>query len=183
MATGPGSHYDVAATRSADNVLASGCRAQFVRPSTRRGCRICVTVRLPVRPRAETTHWQANVGVATTAEPRGEKKLFFVQILGGEKLLEFVEKSGEIFLSGLRGAKTFSNAFRIIFSDPFSRFSNRFSYRFKSFSGAVSFCRHAALSKYENPPFRYILRLRCRRRPKGPEAPKTLKLGQKYHYT
>ena len=26
----------------------------------RRGCRICVTVRLPVRPRGETMHWQAN---------------------------------------------------------------------------------------------------------------------------
>ena len=26
------------------------------------------------------------------AEPRGEKKLFFVKILGGEKLLKFVEK-------------------------------------------------------------------------------------------
>ena len=32
------------------------------------------------------------LGVATPAEPRGEKKLFFVQILGGEKLLKFVEK-------------------------------------------------------------------------------------------
>ena len=30
--------------------------------------------------------------VATPAEPRGENKLFFVQILGGEKLLKFVEK-------------------------------------------------------------------------------------------
>ena len=28
----------------------------------------------------------------TPAEPRGEKKLFFVQILGGEKLLKFGEK-------------------------------------------------------------------------------------------
>ena len=33
-----------------------------------------------------------NVSVATPAEPRGEKKLFFVQILGGEKLLNLVEK-------------------------------------------------------------------------------------------
>ena len=32
------------------------------------------------------------VSVATPAEPRGEKKLFFVQILGGEKLLKFGEK-------------------------------------------------------------------------------------------
>ena len=30
--------------------------------------------------------------VAAPAEPRGEKKLFFVQMLGGEKLLKFVEK-------------------------------------------------------------------------------------------
>ena len=33
------------------------------------------------------------VSVATPAEPRGEKKkLFFVQIFGGEKLLKFGEK-------------------------------------------------------------------------------------------
>ena len=32
------------------------------------------------------------LSVATPAKPRGEKKLFFVQILGGEKLLKFVEK-------------------------------------------------------------------------------------------
>ena len=33
-----------------------------------------------------------SVSVALPAEPRGEKKLFFVQILGGEKLLKFGEK-------------------------------------------------------------------------------------------
>ena len=32
------------------------------------------------------------LSVPPPAEPRGEKKLFFVQILGGEKLLKFVEK-------------------------------------------------------------------------------------------
>ena len=32
------------------------------------------------------------LSVALPAEPRGEKKLFFVQILGGEKLLKFGEK-------------------------------------------------------------------------------------------
>ena len=33
------------------------------------------------------------LSVATPAEPRGEKKnFFFVRILGGEKLLKFVEK-------------------------------------------------------------------------------------------
>ena len=57
----PGSHYAVAATRDADSVLASDRRAKCGRPSTRRGCRICVTVRLPVRPRGETIYWQANV--------------------------------------------------------------------------------------------------------------------------
>ena len=30
--------------------------------------------------------------MATPAEPRGEKKLFFVQIFCGEKLLKFGEK-------------------------------------------------------------------------------------------
>ena len=40
------------------------------------------------------------------------------------------------------------------FSDLFSRFSNRFSYRFKSFSGAVSFCRHAALTNRLKPAIR-----------------------------
>ena len=56
----PGSQYDVAATRGADSVLASDCRAHFGRPSTRKGCRICVAVRLPVRPRGETMYWQAD---------------------------------------------------------------------------------------------------------------------------
>ena len=55
-----GSQYDVAATRGTDNVLASECRAQFRRPATRRGCRICVTGRLPVRPRGETMHQSLN---------------------------------------------------------------------------------------------------------------------------
>ena len=48
LAWRPGSQYDVAATRGADSVLASDCRAQLGRPSTRRGCCICVTVRLLV---------------------------------------------------------------------------------------------------------------------------------------
>ena len=60
---------DVAATRCADNVLASDCRAQFGRPSTRRGCRIHVTVRLQVRPRGETMYWQANVNNPISVTP------------------------------------------------------------------------------------------------------------------
>ena len=65
----PGSQYDAAATRGADSVLASDCRAQFGRPSTRRGCRICVTVRLPVRPRGETMYWQANANTPLSVTP------------------------------------------------------------------------------------------------------------------
>ena len=35
----------------------------------RRGCRICVTVRLPVRPRGETMHWQANTNTPLSVTP------------------------------------------------------------------------------------------------------------------
>ena len=56
----PASQYDVAAMRGADSVLASDYRAKFGRPSRRRRCCICVTVRLPVRPRGETMYGQAN---------------------------------------------------------------------------------------------------------------------------
>ena len=65
----PGSQYDVTAPRGADSVLASDCRAQFGHPSTRRGCRICVTVRLPVRPCGETTYWQANANTPLSVTP------------------------------------------------------------------------------------------------------------------
>ena len=64
-----GSQYDVTATQGADNVLASDCRAQFGRPSTRSGCRICVTIRLPVRPRGETMYWQANANTPLSVTP------------------------------------------------------------------------------------------------------------------
>ena len=48
--------------------------------------------RCPCALSAESGQNGVIVSVATPAEPRGEKKLFFVQILGGEKLLKFVEK-------------------------------------------------------------------------------------------
>ena len=64
-----GSQYDVAGTRGADRVLASDCRAQVGRLSTRRGCRICVTVRLPVRLRSETMYWQANANSPLSVTP------------------------------------------------------------------------------------------------------------------
>ena len=65
----PGSQYDVAVTRGADNVLASDCRARFGRLSTRIGRRICVTVRLPVRLRRETMCWQANANTPLSVTP------------------------------------------------------------------------------------------------------------------
>ena len=65
----PGSQHDVAATRGADNVLASDCGTQFGRPATRKGCRICVTVRLPVRQRGETMYWQANANTPLSVTP------------------------------------------------------------------------------------------------------------------
>ena len=41
----------------------------LVVPSTRKECRICVTVRLPVRPRGETMYWQANVNTPLPLPP------------------------------------------------------------------------------------------------------------------
>ena len=64
----PGRQH-VAATASADNVLASDCRAQCGRPSTRRGCRMCVKVRLPVQQRGETLYWQANANTPLPLPP------------------------------------------------------------------------------------------------------------------
>ena len=74
--------------------------------------------------------------MATPAEPRGEKKLFFVQILGGEKLLKFGEKvPSEMFLGGLKGAKKFSNAFRIVFRILFHIFQTVFRIDLKVYRG------------------------------------------------
>ena len=56
---------------------------------------------------------------------------------------------GEKLLVGLRGAKKFSNAFRIVFRILFRVFQTVFSYQFKSFSGAVSFCTRAALNQVD----------------------------------
>ena len=57
-------------TRRTDtSLLASDCRAQFGHPSTRRGCRICGTVPLPVRPRGETKCWQANANTPLSVTP------------------------------------------------------------------------------------------------------------------
>ena len=73
--------------------------------------------------------------MATPAEPRGEKKLYFVQILGGEKLLKLLKSAGEIFLSGLRGAKHFPVAFRIVFRILFRFFQTVLRIDLKVFRG------------------------------------------------
>ena len=85
--------------------------------------------------------------MATPAEPRGEKNIFCENFGRRKTFFNLLRSAGEIFLSGLRGANTFSVAFRIVFRIFFSRFSNRFSYRFQNFSGAISFCRHGALRR------------------------------------
>ena len=67
------------------------------------------------------------------------------------------------------GLKLFSNTFRIVFRILFfAFFKPLFSYRFKSYSAAVSFCRHAALRiphKKKGPRLRgtavAVLQSRC----------------------
>ena len=73
--------------------------------------------------------------MAIPAEPRGEKIIYFLQILGGEKLLKFVEKSGEKCLVGLRGAKKFSVTFRIVFRVHFRVFQTVFRVKLNIFRG------------------------------------------------
>ena len=131
--------------RGADSVMASGCCAQIGRPS--RGCRICVTVRLPVRPRGETSYWQANVSVATPADPR---KTFFIFANFGRwkafrKVLVKLCKRREIFGHVL---DRFSDLL-FAFFQPFL-VSN-----FKNFGG--NFILQACCPKCEYPPFRYPL--------------------------
>ena len=100
-------------------------------------------------------------GVATPAEPRGEtKKSKSVQILGGEKLLKFLKSAGEIFLSGLRGAKHFSDRF----SDHFRVYQTVFRIDLNFFSGAISFCRHAALTHCKAQPPQKHARIEAPRR-------------------
>ena len=75
-----------------------------------------------------------HLSVATPAEPRGEKKLFLVQILGGEKLLKFVESAGEKLLSGLRGAK--KTRFGSFFGSFFAFFKPLFVSKYFCFGGS-----------------------------------------------
>ena len=54
--------------------------------------RFCAFLHVFARFCAFLCIFPTKLSVATPAEPRGEKELFFVQILGGEKLLKFGEK-------------------------------------------------------------------------------------------
>ena len=68
-------------------------------------------------------HRKENVGVATPAEPRGEKKnIFLCKFWAVKNFQNLLKSAGEIFLSGLRGAKHFSNTFRIVFRIFFAFF-------------------------------------------------------------
>ena len=76
------------------------------------------------------------LGVATPAEPRGEQKNFILRKFWAVKNFENLLKSaGEIFLSGLRGAKNISNAFRIVFRILFRVFQTVFRINLKVFRG------------------------------------------------
>ena len=96
--------------------------------------------------RHETPFPKRLLGVAIPPEPRGEKRAIFVLILGGENLLE--KRRSEKFERRERGLKCLGHV-SARFSDPFSRFSHNWLYRLKNCSGAVSFCRRAALTPSE----------------------------------
>ena len=87
------------------------------------------------------------VSVATSAEPCGEKqKTFFVRILGGEKPLEKCHWT--IFKRPERGLKKIVRVtFWIVFRIIFHVIQTVFRVKVFFFSGAVSFCRRAALIK------------------------------------
>ena len=84
-----------------------------------------------------------SLSLATPADPRGEIILYFLAQLGGEKLLE---SGGETFFKRPERGLKFSVTFRIVFRILFARLSNRFCVKYFFFSGAISFCRRAALT-------------------------------------
>ena len=73
--------------------------------------------------------------MATPAEPRAEKKIILCTFWAVEKFLYLGKSAGEIFLSGLRGAKSFSVAFRIVFRIFFRVFQTVFRIGLKAFRG------------------------------------------------
>ena len=102
-------------------------------------------VLLKIPPTLVLVHGWLFPGVATPAEPHG---LVLVKILGGDKLLIFVESAGGILLSGLRGAKHFIGRVSDRFSDLFSRFFKLFFVsNKKKFGGKF---RSADVPPYQN---------------------------------
>ena len=76
------------------------------------------------------------LSVAAPAEPRGEQKTFFLcKFWVVKNFYNWLKSAGEIFLSGLRGAKHFSNAFRIVFRIIFRVFQTVFRIDLKVFRG------------------------------------------------
>ena len=73
--------------------------------------------------------------MATPAEPRGEKKIFLCRFWAVKNFENFLKSAGEILLSGLRGTKNVSNAFRIVFRILFRVFQTVFRIDLKVFRG------------------------------------------------
>ena len=82
-------------------------------------------------------HWQSSSWLLWgPLQSLAVKKNFFLcNFWAVENFKNLLKSAGEIFLSGLRGAKNLSNAFRIVFRIFFRVFQTVFSCRFKSFSG------------------------------------------------
>ena len=64
-----------------------------------------------------------------------KKSFFFVQILAVKNFENSLKSAGEIFLSGLRGAKKNSNTFRILFRRFFCVFQTLFRIDLNIFRG------------------------------------------------
>ena len=62
------------------------CRQCTGRPSIRGGCRICVTVRLPLRPHGETMYWQANANTPPLCYPpfKCARKVGLARLVGNK---------------------------------------------------------------------------------------------------
>ena len=91
-------------------------------------CLFSATFKAKRRVRRRLLEVVETVSVAPPAEPRGEKKLFFVQILGGEKLLKFGETwAVKNVLVGLRGLNIFQSRFGSFFGSFFAFFKPSFA--------------------------------------------------------
>ena len=87
-----------------------------------------------------------NLSVATPAEKTKETFFCWCKFWAVKNFKILLKSAGEIFLSGLRGAKKISVAFRIVFRIFFRIFQTVFRIDLKVFAGAISFCRRAALT-------------------------------------